>query len=63
MTSIEELSLYTDMDEMNENIDHILTGIPKNVCKQIKQDMSYLSPNCLDGLDERGPSLINLISE
>jgi hypothetical protein len=25
--------------------------------------MSYLSPNCLDGLDERGPSLINLISE
>lgn len=61
MTNLEELSLYTDMDEMNENIDHVLTGIPKSVCKQIRQEQSYLLPNALDGV-ERSPSLINMTS-
>jgi len=56
---LEELDIRTDMDEMNENIDHVLTGLPKALCKQLRENRQYLSPSCLEGVD-RGPSLVSL---
>jgi hypothetical protein len=61
MTNLEELDIRTDMDEMNENIDHVLVGIPKSLSRKIRQDQSYLSPNCLESVD-RTTSLVNMKS-
>lgn len=57
--SLEELHLITDMNIQNQNVDHVLTGLPKEICTKMKMEDNYVLPLYLQGM-ERKASLINL---
>jgi len=45
LKNLEELQIITDMDHQNENIDHILTGFSKEVCKKLRTSVGCLRPH------------------
>jgi len=59
---LEELEIFTDMDNQNERIDHVLSGIPIQECISLNTSEMYLQPEYI-GSVKRMPSLLNLTSE
>ncbi|CAL8103329.1 unnamed protein product [Orchesella dallaii] len=57
--SLEELHLITEMDTQNQNVDHVLTGLPKEICKKMRTDENFTLPLYLQEMT-RKPSLISL---
>lgn len=57
--TLEELQLITDMDIQNQNVDHILTGLPKEICQKMRMDENYALPLHLQDMARR-PSLLEM---
>lgn len=61
--SLEELHLITDMDIQNQNVDHVLTGLPKEICRKMRVDESFVLPLYFQGMVTRKASLVSLKSK
>ncbi|ODM98372.1 hypothetical protein Ocin01_08315, partial [Orchesella cincta] len=57
--SLEELHLITEMDTQNQNVDHVLTGLPKEICRKMKMEENFTLPHYLQEMT-RKPSLNSL---